>query len=34
MKNNGTKENFHGILIKFQIMDLKKIRMITIKMSF
>ena len=27
-------QNFNGILIKFQIMELKKYRMITIKMSF
>ena len=27
-------QNFNGILIKFEIMELKKIRMITIKMSF
>ena len=31
---NSITQNFNGILIKFQIIELKKIRMITIKMSF
>ena len=31
---NSIIQNFNGILIKFQTMELKKIRMITIKMSF
>ena len=31
---NSIIQTFNGILIKFQIMELKKIRMITIKMSF
>ena len=31
---NSIIQNSNGILIKFQIMELKKIRMITIKMSF
>ena len=31
---NSIIQNFNGILIKFQIMELKKIRMITIKTSF
>ena len=31
---NSIIQNFNGIFIKFQIMELKKIRMITIKMSF
>ena len=31
---NSIIQNFNGILVKFQIMRLKKIRMITTKMSF
>ena len=31
---NSIIRNFNGTLIKFQIMELKKIRMVTIKMLF